>query len=180
MIERESAAAPESFLGRWSRRKQADRQGLVVPEPAEPPPIQEAVPAVVPEDDAPPRELTDADMPPIESLGEDSDFGAFLGSGVSEALRQKALQKLFGLPMCHVRDGLDDFDDDFTQFEALGDTVTYQMKQWSERLADAVDSEATPATHPAAPAPAADTPAADKGAPQRAETAADTDPGSAA
>ena len=64
-----------------------------------------------------------------------SDFSGFLSAGVSDALRQQALRKLFGLPMCQVLDGLNDYDDDFTKLEPLGNTVTYQMKQWAERKA---------------------------------------------
>ncbi len=126
---RDTTAAGEGFLGRWSRLKRGDaaETGATLPAAAgvgsEPAPPAEAPP------------LTDADMPPIESLGDDSDFSGFLSAGVSDALRQQALRKLFGLPMCQVLDGLNDYDDDFTQFETLGSTITYQMKQWAERKA---------------------------------------------
>ena len=32
--------------------------------------------------------------------------------------------------------GLNDYDDDFSVFTPLGDTVTYQMKQWLEKEAE--------------------------------------------
>ena len=76
--------------------------------------------------------LTDADMPPIESLDEDSDYSGFLSPGVSEELRRRALRKLFFSAAFNVRDGLDDYDDDFTSFEALGDMVTADMKHQKE------------------------------------------------
>ena len=77
--------------------------------------------------------LTDADMPDIETLGEDSDFSGFLSEKVSAYLRRKALQKLFHLPEFNLRDGLNEYDEDYSTFVPLGDTITYQMKQFIER-----------------------------------------------
>ena len=39
--------------------------------------------------------LTDADMPPLDSLNEDSDYRGFFSPKVSDALRQEALRRLF-------------------------------------------------------------------------------------
>ena len=72
--------------------------------------------------------LTDADMPDIESLTASSDISGFLGKGVSAALRKAAFRHVFRQPKYNVRDGLDDYDDDYTCFEPLGDTVTSDMK----------------------------------------------------
>ncbi|MFK5984794.1 MAG: DUF3306 domain-containing protein, partial [Pseudomonadota bacterium] len=81
--------------------------------------------------------LTDADMPDIETLNEDSDYSGFLSPGVSEELRRLALRKLFKFDFFHIRDGLDDYDDDFTQFEKLGDIVTADMRFQMEQQAKA-------------------------------------------
>ncbi len=72
--------------------------------------------------------LTDADMPDIETLTASSDISGFLGKGVSAALRKAALRHVFRQPKYNLRDGLDDYDDDYTTFEPLGDTVTSDMK----------------------------------------------------
>ena len=72
--------------------------------------------------------LTDADMPDIETLTASSDISGFLGKGVSAALRKAALRHVFRQPRYNIRDGLDDYDDDYTFFEPLGDTVTSDMK----------------------------------------------------
>ncbi len=74
-------------------------------------------------------------MPVLESLDETSDYSMFLSTGVSDALRKRALRKLFGFSMFNVRDGLDDYDDDYRTFEALGDVVTSDMKLQAERRA---------------------------------------------
>lgn len=119
----------DSFLQRWSARK---RRGPVDPAPAD-----EASAAVAAEpaaDAAPepvvaePPPLTDADMPPIETLDGDSDVSGFFSSGVSAALRRAALRHVFGQARFNVRDGLNDYDGDYTVFEPLGDTITADMK----------------------------------------------------
>lgn len=72
--------------------------------------------------------LTDADMPPIESLTAESNVSAFFNKGVSAALRKAALRYVFQQPQFNVRDGLNDYDGDYTVFEPLGDIVTSDMK----------------------------------------------------
>ena len=76
--------------------------------------------------------LTDEDMPSLESLDDNSDYSGFLSPGVSERLRRRALRKLFTSAVFNVPDGLDDYDDDFTSFEALGDIVTSDMRHQAE------------------------------------------------
>lgn len=131
----------DNFIGRWSRRKQENQQALEpsvsveetasdasVAADAETPPV-----AVSVETDAAERPLTDADMAPVESLDGDSDYAPFLSEGVSSELRKAALKKLFFSGKFAARDGLDDYDDDFTYFEPLGDTVTSDMKYHARR-----------------------------------------------
>ena len=134
----------ESVLSRWSRRKQeAQRETLIEESPVEPAPVaaEAAAEATVSEEKPP---LTDADMPPIDSLTEDSDFSPFMSPGVSEELRNLALRKLFHAPVFNIRDGLDEYDDDFTTFEKLGDIVTADMKHQIEmqeqKLKEALES----------------------------------------
>ncbi len=77
--------------------------------------------------------LSDEDMPSIESLTANSDVSPFFNKGVSKALRQAALKHVFSLPVYNIRDGLNDYDEDFTTFEPLGDTITCDMKFHAER-----------------------------------------------
>ena len=158
----------QDFLARWSRRKALSRRGEELPEP--------------PEDaDAPPQEPADAgteaspvaadavpegtegeaglpadeipELPPLDSLDENSDYSAFLGKGVPPDLKQKALKKLFHSPKFNVRDGLDDYDWDFTNPEPLGDIITaemrYRVRQELERLAGLDEDEENPEDSPA-------------------------------
>ena len=151
----------EGFLSRWSQRKAMARDGVELPdEPELPdlPPATEAAdadnaPATVDSeagDAEPPTEL-----PPLESLDENSDYSAFLNKDVSPDLRQKALRKLFQSPKFNVRDGLDDYDWDFTNPEPLGGIVTaemrYRIKAELERLArKALEEDASDETAVAA------------------------------
>jgi hypothetical protein len=124
----------ESVLSRWSRRKlEADQLAPAVEEPV---PVDtevglSAVDSATAEVEAKPV-LTDADMPDIESLDEDSDFSGFMSAGVSDELRNLALRKLFQAPVFNIRDGLDEYDEDYTYFEKLGDIVTCDMKHQIE------------------------------------------------
>ena len=126
----------ENFLARWSRRKTKTAERAEV---AEPPPggalgKQQRDDAAQSVQVAQPAEgtLTDEQMPPIDSLTEDSDFSGFLSPGVSEGLRKLALRKLFRSATFNIRDGLDDYDDDFRNFAALGDLITSDMKHQME------------------------------------------------
>jgi len=75
------------------------------------------------------NKLTDEDMPDIDTLDENSDFSMFMSSGVSEALRKIALQKLFHGKSYNLRDGLDEYDGDYSYFEKLDkNVITCDMK----------------------------------------------------
>lgn len=114
----------EPFLQRWSRLKQQDEE--VIEESVE---FESNLPAVSEPDFS---ELTDADMPALDSLDKDSDYRPFFAPKVSVELRRLALRKLFQQPVFNARDGLCEYDDDYTQFEPLGDTITADMKYLQE------------------------------------------------
>lgn len=133
------AAQGEGFVSRWSRRKREARAGVIapgadageapdaglVPESDSPLPHSTAPPADSPTH--PPAEPVPP--PPLESLDGDSDYSAFLSPKVSEELRRLALRKLFGSSKFNLRDGLDDYDDDYRIFASLGDIVPAHMRR---------------------------------------------------
>ena len=123
----------EGFFGRWSRLKtgehaQHTNQGRIDKDSAVNPSPQSGEP--------PERHPTDADMPPIESLNKSSDYSGFMSPKVSEELRRLALRKLFQLPVFNIRDGLDDYDEDFRSFEVLKDVITADMRHQMERTVE--------------------------------------------
>lgn len=148
------AQTEEGFISRWSRRKHVARgvnADLDIADTAAEPMAAEAFCDDTAEDftDASADIAVveeylpdDSDMPPLESLDEDSDYTGFMSPNVSDELRNLALRKLFLGGMFSQRDGLDDYDDDFTSFEKLGDVVTAEMRHQMERLKDADNDNA--------------------------------------
>ena len=138
----------EGFLSRWSRRKANPRDSESEPSP--PAPAGDVQPAPSAERDPEPA-LTDADMPPLDSLGPDSDYSPFWSPGVSDELRRLALRRLFGSPQFNIRDGLDDYDDDYTIFEPLRKTVADAFQDQARDSLKQAGGDAAQAP-PAAPA----------------------------
>lgn len=133
-VAREERALTEA------RRDSAPGERAEIPDPAD----DASRPAGAAE-----KVLTDEDMPSLESLDESSDYSGFLSPGVSEGLRRRALRKLFTSAVFNVPDGLDDYDDDFTSFAALGDIVTADMRHQAEVEAErARQAEAGTGTAP--------------------------------
>lgn len=141
-------AEEEGMLRRWSRRKHEARSYQLDEEPANKALKVEAEidGAEAPVESVEPEEPEvyqpdDSDMPALESLDEDSDYSGFMSPKVSEGLRTLALRQLFRGSVFNVRDGLDDYDDDFTQFTKLGDIVTAEMRRQMARLKQASEDE---------------------------------------
>lgn len=107
------------LLGRWSERKRAARTAERPENAGEADSPASVDEPLMERAEAPARELTDADMPPVDSLNEHSDFSGFLSPKVGEALRRQALRKLFHLPSFNITDGLDDYDEDYTRSNVL-------------------------------------------------------------
>lgn len=124
----------EPFLQRFHRLKTEARQSAAMPSSeaeaaeAEPPELAESAEAGPTGNGEP----TDADMPPVEALDYNADFSGFMSPRVSEGLRRVALRKLFHSAELNIVDGLDEYAEDFTQFEALGDIITADMKHQIE------------------------------------------------
>ncbi len=119
----------DSLLHRWSKQKAETRTEEDLP-PAEPeaevPELAESETEAAAEAEQETEEPIE--LPSIESLDEESDYSLFMSPEVDEGLRKLALRKLFKSPFFNVVDGLNDYDDDFTTFEALGDIVTSDMR----------------------------------------------------
>lgn len=138
-----------SRLERWSRRKLGDE--LEEEAPAEAPVVsrQEAEPPAAAEPE--PGSL-DATLPDPEDLPAGSDFTAFLQSGVSDGLRRRALRRMFSGDHYGIRDGLDDYDDDYRQrLKPLAGEFAQRLRQWTRRV-DEAESEADTAEVTDAPA----------------------------
>jgi len=133
------AEDPSRFVSRWSQRKLEQRQGrgtdtvseengaaaLVTAAPADP-----AVPADPATPTEPPAGQPDAavlDLPNIEDLTAESDFTPFMREGVPDDLQRLALRKLWRLTP-GIRDGLDDYDEDFSLIGMVAEKISTLFK----------------------------------------------------
>jgi hypothetical protein len=160
----------DAFLTRWSKRKALSREGVDLPEPAVDAASEDSTAGA--RGDAPAEMAAQGDgpvadaaqrtpeLPPIESLGEDSDYRAFLADNVPANVQRKALRRLFQSPKFNVRDGLDDYDLDLSSPEPLGDIVTAEMRhrlrQEFERMLGLDDGDDSPVEETAVVAVQAD------------------------
>ena len=135
----------DPFLSRWARRKRVARGGGdpdvreletslddEVPAGAAPTALEQSPGG----DERAPVELTDEDMPAVDVIDESTDMSGFFSPKVTEAVKKAALRKFFHSPAFNVVDGLDDYDDDFRNFAALGDIITSDMRSQMEREAE--------------------------------------------
>lgn len=104
-----------NFLARWSRLKretarEAKEAQTPAPKAAEPPAAK------------PPE------LPPLDSLGFDSDFSAYLAANVEESVKRAALKKLFSDPRFNVMDGLDVYIDDYTKLEQMPEDMLAKLE----------------------------------------------------
>ncbi len=73
----------------------------------------------------PEEEKAVKDLPPIDSLTKDSDFTPFFAQNVPEFLKRQAYRVLWrSNPIFNFRDGLDDYDEDFSLAKLVGKIVS--------------------------------------------------------
>jgi hypothetical protein len=172
----------DGFLSRWSRRKQALREG----KPLEPeaPRVEPAAPLAVPAVGVPPLQQcpeagageTRPALPTladVQSLTPGSDFSRFVAPEVAPEVRNAAMKKLFADPHFNVMDGLDVYIDDYSKPDPIPPAMLRQLA--SAKFLKLFDDEETDAAGDAAAAGAAAAEAAappDPSAPAPAATAA--------
>lgn len=127
-------ADPGDFLARWSRlkrRAQGEPREMARADTARPKPHearQQEPAAAVPAAGAPaaqPQIPGEAEaLPPIETLGRDSDYTPFMRPDVPDALRNAALRRLWQSdPVFANLDGLVDYAEDFGAAFKVGGVV---------------------------------------------------------
>jgi hypothetical protein len=127
----------DGFLGRWSQRKQAAREGLVLEEPAllvqpaaQLPAVQSA-PMPKPElaqdvQDAQ-RKTPAPTLDDVKALNADSSFAPFVARDVAPDVRNAAMKKLFTDPHYNVMDQLDIYIDDYSLSDPVPQAMLRQM-----------------------------------------------------
>jgi|GEM_PF-6602500 len=69
------------------------------------------------------------------SAQSDNDGLTSSESEIPSLLNSQTLHSVFSKAECCTVDGLNEYDDDFTDFIPLGDLITHEMRQTEERLA---------------------------------------------
>jgi hypothetical protein len=132
----------QNFLHRWSRLKR-EASGRAAPDG------NDDLSAASPE------------LPPLDSLNFESDFGAFMRAKVDEGVRRAALKKLFSDPRFNVMDGLDVYIDDYSKEDPIPPGLLSQLaharstlfgpqtgEEASEENKPSQDSQTTAGTQP--------------------------------
>lgn len=141
----------DGFLGRWSQRKQAVREGKTLDEP-----VSFQTDAVVPTGDANerpaelPEKLPMPTLQDVTNLSSESDFKPFVARDVAPEVRNAAMKKLFADPHYNVMDGLDIYVDDYSKPDPLPKALLRQMA--SAKFLNLFDEDPDPENGPLNPA----------------------------
>ncbi|WP_339927064.1 DUF3306 domain-containing protein [uncultured Cobetia sp.] len=79
------------------------------------------------------------ELPDPDTLTPDADISAFMQSGVNPTLRQRALRRIFMGGEHSVRDGLDDYDQDFSQMRPLAEGVADTLRSWTRKVEEGLE-----------------------------------------
>jgi hypothetical protein len=125
-----TAGTGEGFLSRWSKRKQAAREGADEAADSARAPDAAAVPDVDADAAREERQRMEAENQAaaeavdLETLAFDSDYSVFFKEGVSTQLKNAALRKLWrSNPVLACVDGLNDYDEDFRAVQTFAEGV---------------------------------------------------------
>lgn len=170
-----------SRFERWSRRK----LGQETDETNEEPPQQTRETGAHedgdtlgddPESEPAPGSL-DHTLPDPDSLPAGADFSAYLAKGVSSQLRRRALRRLWSSGGYGVRDGLDDYDENYREvLKPLARDLADQLRRWTRPEPAPEEVELDPQEEaPRSPASEEGQAHAEPAKPQEAEPASPTD-----
>jgi hypothetical protein len=91
-------------------------------------------------EDTPPPGSLDHTLPDPDDLPAGSDFSVFMASGVSAALRRRALKRLWATGNYNVRDGLDDYDADYRQqLKPMASELAGKLRRWANKAEEALE-----------------------------------------
>lgn len=140
-----------SRLERWSRKKRGlESDAVMAPEPAQASEETSVLPEAHQQQEAPadpveppvpaPGSLDDT-LPDPDTLPAGSDFSVFMAAGVSSTLRRRALRRLWATGNYNVRDGLDDYDADYTQqLKPMASELAGKLRRWAHQAEEAIEA----------------------------------------
>lgn len=125
--------ATSSFLNRWSQRKLERTSGQQDEEQLTNDPeliLEDSHPQAVQVEDSTPAVDTESDPSSKVENTEEMSIASLLVSEASESVKKAALRKLFLSEEFNVRDGLDDYDDDYSNLKSLSEGVADTLRDW--------------------------------------------------
>ncbi|XKE47375.1 DUF3306 domain-containing protein [Halomonas organivorans] len=144
-----------SHWQRWSRRKRGIAGDEV--DNTAPPAQGEGLAAediTAPDAVAAPEAAAEANLPDPDSLPPGSDITAFMAPGISAGLRRRALKRLFAADHYAIRDGLDDYDQDFRRTLApLAGQAAERLRRWLDEPGEGTVGEPPELANDALPSP---------------------------
>ncbi|WP_321282789.1 DUF3306 domain-containing protein [uncultured Vibrio sp.] len=141
-------ATSRDFLSRWSQRKLGESQSIhqdaKLSDETEVEVIQslsaeEALENEVSEQTST-AEQSEKTTAADEQKPEEMSIANLLVSEASESVKKAALRKLFLSEEFNVRDGLDDYDDDYSNLKSLSEGVAETLRDW---VKDKTEDDAT-------------------------------------
>ncbi|CAH6929449.1 conserved hypothetical protein [Vibrio chagasii] len=141
-----------NFFSRWSQRKldESTDKALEAEQPVEETSVTSSEPSSQTLSSA--EELAPNDptsIEPTDALEESADtkesasetteelsMAQLLVSEASESVKKAALRKLFLSEEFNVRDGLDDYDDDYSNLKSLSEGVAESLRDWVKEKAE--------------------------------------------
>lgn len=152
-----------NFFSRWSQRKldESTDKALEAEQPVEETSVTSSEPASQTLSSAEELAPNDpASIEPTNALEESADtkesaseateelsMAQLLVSEASESVKKAALRKLFLSEEFNVRDGLDDYDDDYSNLKSLSEGVAESLRDWvKEKAEEETTSEQDQAT----------------------------------
>lgn len=153
-------SSDEGGLRRWARRKAEAKSGRgsaapALEEDAGKPPVQadghDEIPSAGGDQTAPEQEQPD--LPDIESLTQESDFTVFMKEGVSPALRNLALRKLWSSdPLFNVIDEMVEYGEDYTKLGVAAEGIKSAWRPGKGYARDDIAAERQDMAEPDGPA----------------------------
>lgn len=145
-----------SFFSRWSQRKLDGDKATDIESPesdsttdntqaSELPQVSEQESSITSEQVSADvsGESLDSSVDSPEGDGESPSVAQLLVSEASESVKKAALRKLFLSEEFNVRDGLDDYDDDYSNLKSLGEGVADTLRDWVKETVEDSEPEVT-------------------------------------
>lgn len=154
-----------NFLSRWARRKAEVQESEAAQATAEQKTAEGGQPEELDDRDRPVTEEEIAALPDPDSLEHGADFKPFLRPGIPQALRQRALRRIWRVnPAIGFLDGMNEYDLDYTDAATVVDNLktAYQVgrgfvvpeeEEAPAETADAAENEAAEGEVPEPPDP---------------------------